>query len=222
MHILFLILILSTSAFASINHGLFSGRVSRINSAAKLMRVRTTFKNMKFLNENDTTEFYNQSYPMNRCLAIVKAKSNDYVLFHIPNYKNCVSKVMISTGSHLFFESERLVKNIKMAEELVNILLKKRMALKAREERLKGELEVHATKVEAVNTRYETLRQKLEIEWDNEVLKIEEEKSKNFTEYKATEARLNDVDQKLEKYRVHDQNLLTDRWSLDPALYYKK
>lgn len=222
MRILILLVLFSTTTFAVSDYGLFSGRVSRINSIAKLMRVRTTFKNMKFLNENDSAEFYNETFPMNRCKAIVRAKSNDYVLFYIPNYKNCISKVMISTGSHLFFESERLEKNIKMAEELVNILLKKRSALKAREERLKGELDIHATRIEAVNTRYETLRQKLEVEWDNEILKIEEAKSKNFTEYKATEARLNDVDHKLEKYRIHDQNLVIDRWALDPNLYYKK
>jgi hypothetical protein len=76
--------------------------------------------------------------------------------------------------------------------------------------------------VDAVNKRFEILRQKLEIEWQKELAALEEDKAKSFTEFKNAVARLNEIDVKLEAYRLEDHNLKLDRWSLDPALYQKK
>ena len=94
--------------------------------------------------------------------------------------------------------------------------------MKAKKDRHQKELTGHVEKVDGVNKRYEILRQKLEIEWQKELSALEEDKSRSFTEFKNSEARLNEIDTKLETYRVEDHNLKLDRWSLDPALYIKK
>lgn len=202
------------------NH--FTGRISRLNAPARLMRIRTDFANIKFLNRRDRLEFWNESYPDQRCVSLVEGRTNDYLLLRVPQYETCVKRVHFTTGSYIHFDSEDLKENVKIARELVQILLKKRLAMQAKKERFHKDLTGHVEKVDAVNKRYEILRQKLEIEWQKELSALEEDKARSFTEYKNAEARLNEIDTKLEAYRVEDHNLKLDRWSLDPALYIKK
>ena len=200
----------------------FSGRISRLNSKARLARIRTDFENIKFLKHKDRVEFWNESYPDQRCAALVEGRTNDYILLKIPQYDACILKVHFTTGSYLNFNSPDLAQTVKIAREMIEILLKKRLAMDAKKKRHQRELSSHMEKVGAVNKRYEVLRQKLEIEWQNELTALEEDKSNSFTHFKNAEARLNDIDSKLEAYRIEDHNLKLDRWSLDPALYIKK
>ncbi len=96
------------------------------------------------------------------------------------------------------------------------------MALNARLTRYQSEVDGYIEKVDVVNKRFEVLRQKLELEWQRELADLEEDKTRAYQNFKETQARLNDLEFKLRKYRVRDQNLQEDRWSLDPKLYYKK
>lgn len=202
------------------NH--FTGRISRLNPAAKLMRIRTDFANIKFLNRKDRIDFWNETYPDQRCAATVEGRTNDYLLVKVPLYETCVRRVHFTTGSYLHFQSDDLKQTVSMAKELVEILQKKRLAMQAKKDRLQKDLSGHVEKVDAVNKRFEILRQKLEIEWQKELSLLEEDKMRSFTQFKDAEARLNEIDTKLEAYRVEDHNLKLDRWSLDPALYIRK
>lgn len=200
----------------------FTGRISRLNSKARLARIRTDFANIKFFNRKDRIIFWNETYPDQRCAAAVEGRTNDYLLIKISQYETCVTKVHFTTGSYLHFDSPDLAQSVKIAKELIEILLKKRLAMEAKKTRHQRSLTGHVEKVDAVNKRYEILRQKLEIEWQKELSALEEDKARSFTEYKNAEARLNEIDTKLESYRIEDHNLKLDRWSLDPALYIKK
>lgn len=200
----------------------FPGRVSRLNAAAELMRVRVDFKNAKFLNRSDRLDFWNESYPNQRCVAIVEARSNEYLLLRVPEYVSCVKNVHLTTGSFLKFWGQDLENNLKTAHELVEVLLKKRMAMLAKKRRHERDLEAHVERVEIINKRYELLRQKLEVEWQRELAAQEEDRSNSLVAFKAAETRLNEVESKLESYRIHDSNFTVDRWSLDPDLYIHK
>lgn len=200
----------------------FSGTISRLNSSARLARIRTDFANIKFLNRRDKLEFWNETYPEQRCVALVEGRTNDYLLIKISEFDNCVRRVHFTTGSYLHFESPDLQRSVSIARELVELLLKKRLAMQAKKERHQRELDAYVEKVAAVNQRYEILRQKLEIEWQKDLTALSEDKARTFTEFKSSEARLNEIDTKLEAYRIEDHNLKLDRWSLDPALYIKK
>lgn len=200
----------------------FSGRISRINAAAKLARIRTDFANIKFLSRQDRLEFWNETYPDRRCVALVEGRTNDYLLLRIPEFETCIRKVQFTTGTYLHFDSPDLEQTVKVAKELVEILLKKRLAMTAKKTRHQKELDGFVEKVDATNQRYEILRQKLEIEWKKELAALEEDKARSFTEFKNAEARVNEIDTKIETYRIDDHNLKLDRWSLDPALYIRK
>lgn len=200
----------------------FSGRISRLNREAKLARIRTDFANIKFLNRKDRIEFWNDSYPETRCSSFVEGRTNDYLLLKIPDYERCIRIMHFTTGSYLHFDSKDLNQTVDLAREVVEILLKKRLAIRAKKERHQKDLDTYVEKVDVVNKRYEVLRQKLEIEWQKELASMEEDKAQTFTEFKNSEARLNEIDTKLEAYRIEDHNLKLDRWSLDPALYIKK
>jgi len=204
------------------NSNIFSGLISRLNPKAKLMRIRTDFTNIKFLNRRDRIEFWNETYPSNRCTAWLEGRTNDYILVRIPEYEECIRRVHFTTGTYLHLTSPDLNRTVETAKELVQILLKKRLAMNAKKLRLQKELDGHVEKVDSVNKRFEILRQKLEIEWQKELAAIEEDKAQAFTEFKNAEARVNEIDTKLEAYRIEDHNLKLDRWSLDPALYIRK
>ena len=219
--VLYLLIYLSI-AYAQDVPEIFSGRISRINSSAKLLRVKVNFKNLKFLNSKDRVEFWNETYTDVRCLSFIEARTNDYLLLRVPNYDQCIKKMHMTVGSYLHFYSEDMVNNMKLSQEVVEILLKKRLALLAKKQRHEKDLDVFVEKVEAVNKRYEVLNQKLQLEWKNDIALLEEDKSRSFKDYEEAQARLNEIEGKLESYKIHDQNLTVDRWSLDPMLFYKK
>jgi anion-transporting ArsA/GET3 family ATPase len=201
---------------------IFSGRIARLNSKARLMRVRIESANIKFLNRKDRVDFWNETYPHQKCHAFVEGRTNDYILLRVPQFDTCILKVHFTTGTYLHFASEDYDQSLKMARELNEILQMKRLAMNAKKERHRRELDSFVEKVDAVNKRYEILRQKLEIEWQKELAAVEEDKSRSFAEFKQAEARLNEIDSKMESYRIEDPSLRVDRWSLDPALYIKK
>jgi hypothetical protein len=138
----FILFCLSASALSQTNEKkqdeyatVFSGRISRLNSAAKLARVRTDFVNIKFLNRKDRVEFWNETYPDHRCTALVEGRTNDYLLLRIPQYDTCIKKVHFTTGTYLHMDSPDLEQTTKIARELVEILLKKRLAMNAKLQR---------------------------------------------------------------------------------------
>lgn len=200
----------------------FSGRISRLNSTALLMRVRIDFKNAKFLNRGDRVEFWSQVAPRRRCTSYVEAKTNEYLLVKIPNYDKCVRNVSFAVGTYLRFYSPDFQKHMSMAQELLEVILKKRMALEARRSRLEKGVAIYIEKVDTVNKRYEVLRQKLELEWKHELAALDEDKIESQEELQQTRLRLNELDYKMQQYRIEDHNLKLDRWSLDPKLYIRK
>ena len=212
----------TSEAFDSKEAATFSARVARINSGAELVRLKIDFNNAKYLRDGDKLEFWNASHPGKRCLSYVKGRSSEYLLVKVPMYKDCVSKAHLTVGSYLHLYSRDLENNLQVGKDLVDVLLKKRLALRARLSRHQKEMDAYLEKMDTLNKRYEVLRQKLELEWQSELTALEDDKTKSYMEYKHSQARLNELEHKLQKYRVEDQNLVEDRWSLDPKLYFKK
>ena len=204
------------------NTAVFSGRISKLNLAAGVIRVKTSFKNMKFLNVLDRIEFWNPTHHLHRCAGRIQARSNDYLLYKIDKINECMKGVYFTTGSYLLNYSPDLEKNLATALQLMEILQKKRLALEGKKKRTQNDLNAFMERIDLLNQRYEILRQKLNLEWQSELHLLEEDKSKKLVDFKRLEARLNELEHKMEVYRVYDQNLVEDRWSLDPNLYIKK
>lgn len=217
-----IIFVLSAPAFGVEDIATFSGRISRINFKADLMRVKIDFGNVKYLNSKDKVEFYDERDSQKRCKGYLVGKSNEYLLFKVPSINFCKTKVFLSVGAYLKFYSVDLFNNIKMGKSLIDILLKKRLALSGKLLREQKELDSFIEKVNGINARYQILRDKLEAEWRDQIASLEEDKVTSLRNYKDLERRIDDLDMKLERYRVEDQNLKLDRWALDPRLYYKK
>jgi len=224
---LFRLMIMTLSLFIqgkcySIEGATFSGRLSKINEEASLMRFKVDFNNQKFLNKRDKVTFWQEGKPTLQCKGYLVAKSNNYLLVKVPSFNFCQKYLALMVGGHVFFQSEDLSKNVEVAKDLMGILIKKRLALTGRLKRHEKELHAHVEKINAINQRYEVLRKKLEAEWRGEISKLEEDQSTVKLNYKSLQSRLDEVDYKMEQYRVEDENLVLDRWSLDPRLYYKK
>ncbi len=203
-------------------HGMFSGRVSYLREEANLVRIKVDFENVKYLNKKDRVEFWDQHNPAFHCRAYVAGKSSNYLLIKVPNMNDCSSRVSLGAGVYLKFFSEDLENNIAMGKELIEILVKKKMALTSKILSRKKQLDSHIEKVNAVSSRYQVLRDKLEAQWRDELASLEEDRLDALRNYKGLEVRINEIEFKLQKYRISDENLSLDRWSLDPRLFYKK
>ncbi len=202
--------------------GLFSGRVSRVNDQAGLVRLKVDFTNMKYLNKRDKVEFWDERGSELKCKAYIIGKSNYYILLKVPEFNFCQKFLFVAEGVNLRLFSQDLLNNLVMGGELVRILLKKRLALNSRLLGNQKELDNHIEKVNAVNMRYKVIRDKLEAEWREELGLVEEDRLSTFRSYKDLQGRILDIDNKLERYKIEDKNLKEDRWSLDPRLYYSK
>lgn len=204
------------------SESVFSGRIISVNEEASLMRVKIDFDNAKYLNRDDSAVFWHESNGELRCRGVLVGKSPGYFLFRIYDFSFCRRSLPLDWGRYLLFESQDLANNLEVGRHLVDILLTRRIALKGRLENRKRELQTHIERVEAVNKRYQVLRQKLEAEWKSELHALEEDRVTTVREYEHTRVQLDELHHKLERYHIKDDNLTEDRWALDPRLYYKK
>lgn len=202
--------------------GVFSGRVSRINEKVRMVRIRSEFENMRFLNKKDRVEFWLHPFHKSRCEGSIIGKTNSYLLLKIPNMSACRVSMKFTVGSYIRLYSKDLAGNISVAEDLIKILLKKRLAIDSMIKKTEAELEGYVEKVEAVNKRFQSLRAQLELEWQKSLTNLENDKSVILRNYNDLKIRMGEVDHKLEQYKVEDSNLKYDRWSLDPRLFTRK
>lgn len=211
-----------TQGAESSEMGFFSGRISKINSEISVVRIKVDFDNIKYINTKDKIEFWDEKNNLTKCKGYVVGRTADYILLKVSDMNYCQKKLYFTTGSYFKFFSEDLENNIKMGREVVGILLKKRMAVQGQLEFKNKEIQGHMDKTNAINARYQTLREKLEQEWQKELHALDEDRTFSMQSYKDLGRRLDEIDQKLEQYKLKDENLTLDRWSLDSNLYFKK
>lgn len=202
--------------------GYFTARVSKVNRDAEMIRIKIDFDNVRFLNKKDQVEIWLNMNATRRCTSSVLGKTNDYILLKVPNFERCNRRVPFTVGAHIKLYSEDLAKNIKVAGELNELLLKKRVAVNAKLSQAERVLGTYVEKVEAINSRYQVLKEKLELEWQDELSRLEEDRATFIHNYEDLKIRLNEIDHKLEQYRIEDSNLKYDRWSLDPQMFTRK
>ncbi len=213
-------LLWSTMALSNTDEvGVFVGRVSRVNPKAKMVRIRTDYKNKKYLNKLDRVELFNFYNQTKRCKGYVIGKTNEYFLFKINELAVCAGAVNLTTGGVVHVFSEDLKYNLIKGKDVVDILLKKKMAMGLKKDQRQKDLDNYIEKVSAVNERYRSLREKLEMEWQKEVSDLEEDKAVSLREFKYLEIELRNINEKLEKYKVHEQQDRDDRWALDKEIY---
>lgn len=202
--------------------GFFSGRISRINQSINVVRVKVDFDNIKYLNPKDKIEFWDEKNNTQKCKSYIIGRTSDYLLLKVPELSTCEKYLYFITGAYFKFYSEDLLNNVSMGKEVITILLKKRMAVQGQLLVKNKEITAHIDRVNATNARYQTLREKLDQEWQKELHALDEDKTYAVRSYKDLERRRDEIDQKLEQYKIKDENLTLDRWSLDSHLYFKK
>lgn len=199
--------------------GLFTGRVSKINKKISMIQIRVDFSNFRYLNSKNRVVFWEEHNSKRKCDGYVLGRSASHFLLKVMNFKTCTRYFNVSPGGRLFFYSEDLANNIKTGRELISILLKKRMALYGKLDLSKKNVDSYSTKVEAITKRYKILRDKLELEWKREIAALEEDQAVSLRKHKDLELKVAEIDQKLEAYKIEDDNMKQDRWALDSRLY---
>ncbi len=214
--------VLALAGIRSSEDGHFSGRISKINKKASLVRVKVNFANVKYLNKKDKVVFWDQRSDNRKCKAYIAGRSSDYLLLKVPNFEFCFETMYFNPGAYLSLFSEDLVNNIKMGREVMELLVKKSLAIRGKIHGHEKNLNNHIERVDVVNYKYKLLRDKLEAEWRKELAALEEDRVESLRNFKGLQIRMHEIDHKMQKYKIEDENLVMDRWSLDPRLYFKK
>lgn len=226
LYILFLLVLNINTSLASFSKDDFSSRfsatISSLNPSAKTMRLRSDFKNIKFFNRNDRIYFATQDSQQKSCAASVLGKTSRYLLVRVPTYTFCIKNIHMTVGTALTIFSVDLKKNMETVGELNQVLLKRRMATEARLVRLDRELQSYMQKLDTLNKNYEILRQKMEIEWKQELDALENDKLATYEKFKKTQEQLHELSFKRKQFEVANDNLTVDKWSLDRKRYFKK
>jgi hypothetical protein len=222
-YFIFVYLFSTELAFADLSEdGFFAGRISRINEAISTVRVKVDFDNIKYLNPKDKIQFWDERNLNQKCNGIILGRSADYLLVKVSQLKYCENYLHFTTGAYFKFFSEDLVNNISMGKDVIGILIKKRLAVQGQIDSKTKEISAQIERSNAVNDRYMILREKLEAEWKKELQALEVDKIAATHLLKELNQHRDDIDQKMELYKVKDENLTVDRWSLDSRLYFKK
>lgn len=218
-----LYILLSSQLFAA-QKAIFSGHITQVEKDAHILKVLIDFENMKFLSKGDQVEFWNPTTKSNTCHANVIAKSNKYLLIKLKNYAYCNRTVYFAVGSYLKMSSPDLKDKLLQAIEIGKVLALKEKAQNAKLARLKKKLELTPVDRDLINKRYEVLKEKLELEWQQKLTELEDDKTYLFARYKRAQTDLRSIDNKLYRYNLVDQNLVEDRWALDSKIqsYEKK
>ena len=199
----------------------FGGRISKVGDSS-LIRFGLDFANRKYLNKGDSVSFWHQGNRQARCFGKIVGKTADHILVQMDDPRFCRSSIGTVLGTYMRFHSEDMKNNMIMGVELMDILLKKKTAVAGKLERTKRDLDGHIEKVSAINARYDILRKELESEWQEQLQNLEEDRMTMLREQLALEKELEEVDAKLERYKIEEDHFSLDRWSLDRSLYYKK
>jgi len=204
--------------FPSISFGDLSRFKARLYSVKKevgLLKFRTDFSNGRFLTPGSSVMFRTNINNDFFCEGVIVSKSLNHFLLKVTHMENCVRYQNLSLGINADFQSQDLEKNVISAQELIKVLNKKRMALFGKLKRVKKRLATFVERVSATNTRYDTLMEKLEAERQEALLALESEKIMDIQNFKNFSSKLDEIDFKLEKYRIHETNNTDERWSLD-------
>ena len=201
--------------------GTFSGTVDHINEEAKLLRVRTTSLNAKYVGKGDRISLGDYG-GMTECRGDVLARSKEHLLLKLPRFSLCSRNLPMVRGAWLKFYGHSLVDKVARGRKLVEILLKKRLALLGKLGEGDKDLKRHQEKMDVMNRKYGVLRDKVELEWRGALGILEGDRMRMLKKREEFEKRLTEVNRQLERYRVEDRVWELDRWSLDQRFYFKK
>jgi hypothetical protein len=200
----------------------FTGRVSKLIPEQHLMRLRLEFVNAKFLKRGDDLEFWNEGRSDLRCQAVIQGRSNEYVLAEVKNWNKCIRKVGTTTGSFLFFESKELLKTLSAARELMAVLLKKRAILAGYKDRNNSANYENNLRMDNINAIYQERMERLKSEWQEALKGVTDLKNNNDRDMLSIDNQIKALDFEIERYRVEDENVIKDHWSLNPSEFVIK
>ena len=201
--------------------GSFVGKVEHINEDVKLLRIHTKAQNVKYLGKGDRINLGGRG-GMTECQGDVVARTPEYVLLKLPHFDFCSRRLSVARGVWLKFYGQSLAEKVARGRKLVEVLLKKRLVLLGQLGEEKKDLKRQGEKIDIINRKYGILRDKVEIEWRDALADLEGDRMRILKKREESERSLVKINKQLEKYRVEDNILEWDRWSLDQRFYFKK
>jgi hypothetical protein len=194
----------------------------KYNEKARLLKVKGEFANIKYLVQGTRLEIWNPEKSLIKCKAWVRENTMGYLLLDIQNSAACINKIYLQPGSYLMAQSEELVKNLEVGKQAMEVMAKRRLILTGERENLQKELDAYTEKIEMTNKKFQLAREQIELEYKKEIGELERSRIDKVNTFQDLAARLEDLEFKMKRYEVEDQNFKTDRWSIDPTLHSTK
>ena len=202
------------------DYGQFEGRVSDRDQASSILKVQSENENIKFFKAGDKVHFKVQQNPnKDFCQGHIRAVGPEFFTMYVKNLYPCWNEgEYFRRGMILNFETSRLAERVQNASEYRLILLKRR------EDYFK-----QLNKVNHFIWSYKQQKVQLAAQYDK---KIEELKKKKRRALEGLLSKKNDVastqrelisqldnlDEKLEFYRIENHSEEKNRWTKDHDL----
>ena len=215
MRMILALLLITRSIVADESMSRFKSRLFSKNIESGLLKFRVDFSNARFLTPGSRARFRTNINIDYYCEGIVLSKSVSHFLLKLSHPDKCSKYQNLTLGLNADFISGDFEKNISSTYRLIQILNKKRMAIYGKLKETKIRLDSFLERTSAVNARYDAMRDKLETERQEALGYLESEKIMDIQNFKNFSSRLDEIDFKLEKYKVLDSNNTDERWSLD-------
>ena len=202
-----------------VNYAKFLARVSDKNRSTNILKLKYENGNLKFLKIGDSVNFRVKGQGYRECEGHIRDVEPPYLTMFVDDIEDCWKKnSYFRRGTILVFDSKLLSKRVYEGSVFRKILLRKR--------------EDYLRQLEGVNNflwSYDQEKIKVAAKYDERINALEQKKRKglegminkkneNIYIQSSLMKKLNEIDSRLEKYRVERKELFFDRWSQDRDL----
>lgn len=207
---------LSFFLFLSIqaNPIIFNGKVHSFSENGGTLKIISSYENQKFLKSGDEISLSREKNVNGYCDAKLVSKSTQLLLLKLADYQKCKNYNGLVVGDELYLKSEDLAVNMEVAQTLIEVLLKKKLALEGLKNQVAYKLKSKSSRETQVNIKYDILKTELEQKKQNELEQLQREFQKEEEASRDLETRLNEVYSKLELYKIESPQIQEDRWAI--------
>lgn len=203
----------------SYDYSKFTGRVTDRDKSTNILKISSENKNIKFFRAGDLVSFTVASRDSNFCKGYVRNVEENFFVIYVKDIYSCWEDTdYFRRGSLLRFQSNQLSLRVREASKHRIILLKR-----------KRDFFRQLNDVNHFVWSYDQQKVLTASDYDLKIVEIEKGKQKalemliskkkdQIRIQKELIRRLDELDEKLDHYRIERDDMLVDRWHLDHDL----
>jgi hypothetical protein len=193
----------------------FLATVTKKNRSKKNLILSFQDDNIRFFKRYDEVFLEHEIHSNYQCRATVEFGTKKELLLKVSSFDECNKNIGLIEGSSIVVKSFNLKENLKMASEVVSVLLKKRFIWQSKIDRLKREMTMENEKIALVKEEFLAKVKALELAKESKIQEVKNQSDEAKKQIADAEIKLLNIDKKLDLYTPTDQKIEDTKWSLE-------